>query len=391
MRSPSDTSIGSNAPSDSRPMASVQKNANAAAGRTSSRALLSGLLVCPPVAISGVLITRRSPATAAPTTSIGTARATVATTGHGSMKSWANQVPPSQATHVASECSTGLTATPTTAPATAASPVSAATIFVTCAGVAPASRSAARRRSRRAAVSRDADATSTRLGTSSTTTPTPASSDSSTSGDASPSPSAASSMASAGMVSGEWPTSTTSCSGYISASSPSRPAGVASKRSASSAAGRLSARCASSGDRSISPGAGSRSMPGGSATSARSTSGATSMRVMRCPSISSSLPAQLTVARSTSDIPNDGSCHRVRSARDCVANGRLTSRSTSPVATATPSAVSTVDTWVRRSTRSTRMASCSEFIARPPAARCGRRGSRPCAGPSRRARGRGSR
>ena len=57
--------------------------------------------------------------------------------------------------------------------ATAATPVSAATMPITCLGVAPANRSAASLCSRRAAVSRDEDATSTRLGTSRTTTPTP--------------------------------------------------------------------------------------------------------------------------------------------------------------------------------------------------------------------------
>ena len=369
---------------------SDRKNSPAAAGTNSNRSQDNGLGVCPPVAMSGRLTTRRSPAIAAPITSAGIVTATRTFGTTPSAKSCANQVPPSHETYVATACSSGPAATPSAAPATAASPVSAATIAITCAGVAPASRSAASRRSRRAAVSRDADATSTRLGTSSTTTPTPDSSASSGSTWARPDPSVGRCRAFWGIVSLLCPTRTTSCSGKRSASSPSRPTGRAPpNRSPSCAAGRLPTRAARSGESSISPGPGSRSMPAGSWTVDASTSGATSTRVIRLPSTSSSALDQLTSAGPEA-VPS-GVCHRVRSARAFVANGRLTSSSTRPVATATPSAVSSVETCVRRSARSTRSASWTGFMRPAPPARSVRPGWTPCAGRPRRAHGRASR
>ena len=123
-------------------------------------------------AARGWLTTRRSPRIAAPITSTGASTATAVTTSGEGTKSPGYQVPPSHGILAVRWLNGCASSTPRMLPATAPIAVSTAVMTMTWRGVAPASRSAASRRSRFAAVSRAADATSTRQGTTSTTRPT---------------------------------------------------------------------------------------------------------------------------------------------------------------------------------------------------------------------------
>ena len=145
---------------------------------------------------------------------------------------------------------------------------------------------------------------------------------------------------------------------------------LAGYRSASSAAGSLCISSNSAGETIAWPGSGNRGIPAGSAIVAESTVDATSTRVIGWPAEKSCPTFISMVAEARVKL---GVCQKDRSARTFVANGRLTSNSTSPVATATPTAVRIVEVRVRRSARNTRNANRAGFTQAPPL-RSGHRG-----------------
>ena len=195
--------------------------------------------------------------------------------------------------------------TPPSAPGTVATSASTAASRVTCAGVAPARRSAASRCSRRAADSRVALATNTATGasapTSAMTTRIRIRGFVGTGMGRVPLSSVTTRAPSARSDSASRPTTAASSSGAISPAGSMVPT-TSPNRSPSSSAGVVTRRSARAGDTNVSPAAGTRGRPGG--TGASSASAATSIRTRRRPcqwsSVRASIRPSVAVARSSS-------------------------------------------------------------------------------------------